>query len=356
VAAAGPGPWSNAPMHSPGLPIPSARRLIFLALWLCLVAMVSTYSWSIPVTAATEHDHIVTITKTLDPAHLEVEVGTTMMWRNEDDERHRVRSKEGPVEFDSGDLEPGVTFSHTFAIEGSYPYYDHRDRDDSAYFGMIVVQGSAIAADGPLPDSGVVSIVDRAFRPPTFSIATDGIIEWTNDDGEAHTVTSTDSGFDSGILDSGATFSQAFTQPGDYPYFCLIHPEMRGTISVDDPVDELTPDEPTGDEPGIEETVPEPKLGTEPDAPASSAATLVSTIDRSFQPADVEVAVGDTVLWTNLDTEGHTVTAVDGAFNSGVMTVGDEFSLAFDAAGAFDYFCAIHPEMTGTVTVSEPAR
>ena len=49
------------------------------------------------------------------------------------------------------------------------------------------------------------------------------------------------------------------------------------------------------------------------------------------------------------------LTADDGSFNSGIMTVGDEFSTTFGTAGTFDYFCAIHPEMTGTVTVSEAA-
>jgi plastocyanin len=47
------------------------------------------------------------------------------------------------------------------------------------------------------------------------------------------------------------------------------------------------------------------------------------------------------------------VTAVDGSFNSGVLTVGNEFTETFETPGSFDYFCAIHPEMRGTVTVTE---
>jgi plastocyanin len=90
----------------------------------------------------------------------------------------------------------------------------------------------------------------------------------------------------------------------------------------------------------------------DPDGTASEA--LVSIIDLSFQPDGIEVVVDDSVSWSNDDSEGHTVTAVDGGFNSGVVMVGDSFSTTFDTAGTYDYFCAIHPEMTGAVTVIDP--
>ena len=45
-------------------------------------------------------------------------------------------------------------------------------------------------------------------------------------------MTADDGSFDSGILEGGATFSQAFAAPGTFDYTCLIHPEMRGTITV----------------------------------------------------------------------------------------------------------------------------
>jgi plastocyanin len=312
-----------------------------------------TLGLMLPVAAAGATEEVVTITESLRPALLEIDVGATVTWRNRDGERHRMRSDEGPERFDSGNLDQGQSFSFTFAIEGSYPYHDHRDRDDSAYFGTIIVGGAGIDIDGPPPESGALSIVNRSFRPPSFSIATGGTVEWSNDDGEAHTVTSADQAFDSGIIDGGGTFSETFAEPGSYPYFCLIHPEMRGTITVADAVDGPAPvdDVAAGPDPG--QTVPEPALDAALGA-LPEAATTVSTIDRSFQPGAVEVVAGDDVRWTNDDREGHTVTAVDGTFDSGVMTVGDGFSHVFDAPGTFDYFCAIHPEMTGSVTVSEP--
>ena len=90
----------------------------------------------------------------------------------------------------------------------------------------------------------------------------------------------------------------------------------------------------------------------DPDAPLPEIGN-VSIIDKSFRPGSIVVATGGSVEWSNDDGEGHTVTAVDGSFNSGIVTVGDEFSRAFETAGTFDHFCAIHPEMSGTGTVGE---
>ena len=203
------------------------RRPITLAL---VVALAATTLLAAGTSAAERN--VVVIGDTLRPAQLEIDPDTTVTWHNRDDERHRMRSKDGPVRFDSKNLEPGESFSFTFTVEGSYPYYDHRDRDDAAYFGMIVVGGVALHPDAPLPDTGSVSIIDKSFRPGTIAIATGGTVEWANDDGEAHTVTATDGGFDSGILNGGGTFSQTFTEAGSYPYFCAIHPEMTGTVTV----------------------------------------------------------------------------------------------------------------------------
>jgi plastocyanin len=75
-------------------------------------------------------------------------------------------------------------------------------------------------------------------------------------------------------------------------------------------------------------------------------------VNLTFDPADIEVAAGTSVTWTNEDGFDHTVTANEGAFNSGVMAGGDTFSQVFDTPGVFDYFCAIHPTMTGSVTVT----
>jgi plastocyanin len=65
----------------------------------------------------------------------------------------------------------------------------------------------------------------------------------------------------------------------------------------------------------------------------------------------VDVAVGDTVTWMNTDTVAHTSTSDASAWDSGSVAPGGQFSRAFQTAGTFQYHCAIHPGMVGTVVV-----
>jgi plastocyanin len=90
-------------------------------------------------------------------------------------------------------------------------------------------------------------------------------------------------------------------------------------------------------------------------ARATASATSSVTIgDFFYDPETVTIDQGDTVTWTNEGTvpEGHTVTG-DG-FDSGVIEEGGTFSHQFVEAGTFDYICALHDNMTGTVAVRAP--
>ena len=62
--------------------------------------------------------HLVRITSTLDPATITIAPGDRVTWRNDDGERHRIRTTSGPREFDSGNLEPGETFRVTLTKPG----------------------------------------------------------------------------------------------------------------------------------------------------------------------------------------------------------------------------------------------
>lgn len=84
-------------------------------------------------------------------------------------------------------------------------------------------------------------------------------------------------------------------------------------------------------------------------APAEPAATI-TIADFAFTGA-TSVAIGETVVVTNEDTVGHTWTAVEGEFDSGNLAEGATFEHTFDEAGTYDYFCSVHPDMTGTITV-----
>jgi plastocyanin len=87
----------------------------------------------------------------------------------------------------------------------------------------------------------------------------------------------------------------------------------------------------------------------------SSSTNQVNIKSFAFNPANITVKVGTTVTWTNNDSATHTVTETDGQNgpNSGNLEPGKSFTFTYDTAGTFKYHCAIHPNMTGTVTVTQ---
>ena len=87
-------------------------------------------------------------------------------------------------------------------------------------------------------------------------------------------------------------------------------------------------------------------------APGGTTGT-VSIVDFGFEPADLTVAAGTTVTWTNTGAATHTVTWSDGTPESSGLTSGATYQRTFDAAGSFPYVCGIHGSMSGTITVTE---
>lgn len=299
----------------------------------------------------------ISITSVLSDPGVTVAPGTMVTWTNNDDERHRIRSISGPEEFDSGNIETGESFSFFFETAGTYQYNDDRNKDDANYFGAIVVtapdEGDPGGGDPgdpgggdpapPPPASGgsTVNIIDRSFQPPALTVADGATVVWNNLDG-SHTVTANDGSFDSGIFDSG-TYSRTFPSTGTYSYFCTLHTEMVGTITV------------TG---GDGSTPPPPVTTTTTAAPApappaaSPTSGDVTIFDNGFTPTSKTVTAGSTVTWSNTGATPHTVTDINGGFDSGFVMPGDPYNRTFNSAGAFSYFCTIHPEMVGTITVT----
>jgi hypothetical protein len=72
-----------------------------------------------------------------------------------------------------------------------------------------------------------------------------------------------------------------------------------------------------------------------------------------YSPNVIRVKLGDTVTWTNDDLAGHTVTAVDGSFDSTTIFRESSYSQSFDSVGEVEYFCVPHPWMRGKVVVEE---
>ncbi len=79
--------------------------------------------------------------------------------------------------------------------------------------------------------------------------------------------------------------------------------------------------------------------------------TEVKIDNFSFGPATLTVPAGTTITWTNRDDIPHTVVSTDGVFKSKVLDTDEKFTFTFSKAGAYPYFCSIHPKMTGKVIV-----
>lgn len=210
------------------------------------------------------------------------------------------------------------------------------------------VQNQTQPTVAPAPTVPVVSVAillnssvqgHSNYQPDTVTVTKGDIIEWKNNDSVVHTVTSSaDSGatFDSGVISKGGTY-QLDTSKLDvkeYDYMCTVHPFMTGKI-----------------------------VFTQPQKPIIANVTIATGAStqnagqKYFDPSDISVKAGTTVVWTNKDAAAHTVTsgnpnaAPSGTFDSGLIKSGNTFEYKFNSTGKTEYFCTIHPWMTGKVTV-----
>lgn len=100
------------------------------------------------------------------------------------------------------------------------------------------------------------------------------------------------------------------------------------------------------------------------EADTTGAQVDVAITDFSYEPETVEVSTGDTVAWTNGDMFAHTVTDAEAEDGGGefdgelgdldtVDAEGTTFAQTFDEPGTYEYFCRFHPDMRGTVVVTD---
>jgi plastocyanin len=76
------------------------------------------------------------------------------------------------------------------------------------------------------------------------------------------------------------------------------------------------------------------------------------TIDNfTFDPPELTVPVGTTVVWVNHDDVPHNVVEASRGFSSPALDTDERYAHVFGAAGTYAYFCGIHPHMTGRVVV-----
>jgi plastocyanin len=184
-------------------------------------------------------------------------------------------------------------------------------------------------------------IIDFDFSPRNLTIEAGTTITWSNTGQRPHTATDRGGTFDTKPIAPGATAEVTLSTPGTYFYFCRINPaKMNGVLTV----------EPGADEP---------------------RAVRVQAIDPGqigdklrFDPTDLEVAAGTTLLVANVGGKPHTLTADDGSFDTGLIEpgaqagrfAGKNASVTLNQAGTFKFHCEVHPAaMKGTVTVTGEA-
>lgn len=87
-------------------------------------------------------------------------------------------------------------------------------------------------------------------------------------------------------------------------------------------------------------------------APGYAKEVTVTISNFAFSPEKTTIAAGDTVKFVNADDTIHSIVAKDGAFHSDGLDTDDSFSYTFAAAGTFDFYCGLHPFMTGEIVVN----
>ncbi len=330
----------------------------FLPILLLVSAMLAT---TFVNTAAAQDSVVVRVTTALDPSLVTIEAGTSVTWTNAGNDEHEIRSETGPVRFETDRLEPGDSSTITFTVAGTYTYSDHRNPDNHEYQGTVVVTepaspgggdgGTPPTVESPAPSAppaateATVRMAGKVFRPGSVTVSVGATVTFLNDDDRAHTATANDFRWDSGIFDTGQNYQKTFSTAGTYSYFCVIHPDMTGTILVSDGGDVPAP------------AAPSPAPATPPPAPSTTAAPAgptsqdVEIVDFDFSPLQISIAEGGSVSWRNIGAAPHTVTADSGAFDSGFMFTNDTYTTSFPTAGSYSYYCTLHPLMRATVTV-----
>jgi plastocyanin len=188
---------------------------------------------------------------------------------------------------------------------------------------------------------------------------------WVNQDSAPHTVTFDDGSVASGRLLQGDTFSHTFDQVGTYPLYCELHggPGGRGmsmVVTVVESLESVTP-APAATEPAaaateaMEMATAEAPAATEA-APAPGSVS-VDMENYEFTPDAITITAGTTVIWTNKDLDGHTVTSDEGSIDSGNLDTDETFSYTFDQPGTYPFYCTYHGDAGGvgmhmTVTVT----
>lgn len=79
----------------------------------------------------------------------------------------------------------------------------------------------------------IVEIVEFAFSPSKLTIKAGDSVKFINKDAVSHSATADDKSFDTGMLGQDKGKEVTFSEEGEFSYYCLPHPGMKGTITVE---------------------------------------------------------------------------------------------------------------------------
>jgi plastocyanin len=110
-----------------------------------------------------------------------------------------------------------------------------------------------------------------------------------------------------------------------------------------------------GDDGGSDDTTTESSdTGSDTTEDSGGGSVELAASNFAFEPGDLSAAAGDTIEFTNDDDAPHTFTAADAGIDEEVDAGGStSISLADVDPGSYDFVCKIHPDMTGTLEVTE---
>ncbi|MDQ3853146.1 MAG: hypothetical protein M3299_09960, partial [Thermoproteota archaeon] len=182
------------------------------------------------------------------PAIINVHVGDTVTWVNEDSVNHSINS----IAFNSGQISPkgsenanssSSSFQHAFQKPGVFLYFS---KNYSHMAGVVYVdaeetQREIISTTNPqlrdvkieMPyNSAYANDLGEFYIPVAARVSEGDIITWENHDFIPHTATASDGSFDTDVVLSGGSFSITAQGKGVKPYFCEIHPWMQGIVMI----------------------------------------------------------------------------------------------------------------------------
>jgi plastocyanin/uncharacterized membrane protein YozB (DUF420 family) len=265
---------------------------------------------------------------------LTIPEGTAVRFVNRGQAKHSATADDDT--FDSGLLNNGDEFTVTFDEAGFIPYYCilHGTPGNTGMAASVTVVGAGEEIPPPAPPEQSDAptggpaetqqfsseMLDFTYSNLEFEIPVGSEVTWFNTGEAEHSATSDDNIWDTTLFANGEQATLVFDTPGTFLYYCLLHgaPGGQGMAA------EITVVAADSAQPPPEAEPPE----AEPPGEVS-----IDMLDFSFEPLEMTVVPGTTVIWINKGEFEHSATADDGSWDTGLFGGGGQGSITFDTPG-----------------------